>query len=161
MPLTGDAKPFSVVQTAFDETQGQFSPDVRWLAYTSNESGRDEVYVRPFPDAGGKWQVSTSGGSQPRWRPDGKELFYVAVDAKLMAVPIAVAPQGRAVTAGAPVGLFPTRLANGSGISLTGAASRALYAVAADGRFLMNVTVEADHPLPITIVQNWDAPLKK
>jgi eukaryotic-like serine/threonine-protein kinase len=161
MPLTGEAKPFPVVQTAFDETQGQFSPDVRWLAYTSNESGRDEVYVRPFPDAGGKWQVSTGGGSQPRWRPDGKELFYVAADAKLMAVPIGVVPQGRAVTAGAPVALFPTRLANGSGISLTGAASRALYAVAADGRFLMNVTVEADHPLPITIVQNWDAALKK
>ena len=159
--LTGDAKPFPVVQTAFDETQGQFSPDGRWLAYTSNESGRDEVYVRPFPDAGGKWQVSTGGGSMSRWRSDGKELFYVAADAKLMAVPIGVAPQGRAVTAGAPVALFPTRLANGAGINLTGSQSRALYAVAADGRFLMNVNVESETAMPITIVQNWDAALKK
>jgi hypothetical protein len=161
LPLNGDAKPFPVVQTAFDETQGQFSPDGHWLSYTSNESGRDDVYVRPFPDAGGKWQVSTGGGSQPRWRPDGKELFYIAPDAKLMAVPVSVAPQGRAVTVGTPVTLFPTHLANGAGISLTGYQSRALYAVAADGRFLMNVTIEADHPAPIIIVQNWDSALKK
>jgi Tol biopolymer transport system component len=161
LPLTGDAKPFPVVQTAFDETQGQFSPDGHWLAYTSNESGRDEVYARPFPEAGGKWQLSTGGGSQPRWRPDGKELFYIAPDAKLMAVPIGVAPQIRALTVGAPVALFPTHLAIGAGISLTGYQSRALYAVAADGRFLMNVTIEADHPAPITIVQNWTAALKK
>jgi hypothetical protein len=72
-----------------------------------------------------------------------------------------VAPQGRAVTAGTPVPLFPTHLANGAGISLTGFQSRALYVVAADGRFLMNVIIEADHPAPITIVQNWDAALKK
>ena len=84
----------------------------------------------------------------------------MAADAKLMAVPIGVAPQGRAVTAGAPVALFPTRLANGTGISLTGWQSRALYAVAADGRFLMNVNVEAETATPITIVQNWDAALK-
>jgi dipeptidyl aminopeptidase/acylaminoacyl peptidase len=161
LPLTGDAKPVPIVQTAFDETQGQFSPDGHWLAYTSNESGRDEVYARPFPEAGGKWQLSTGGGSQPRWRPDGKELFYIAPDAKLMAVPIGVAPQIRALTVGAPVALFATHLANGPGISLTGYQSRALYAVAADGRFLMNVTIEADHPAPITIVQNWVAALKK
>jgi len=161
LPLNGDAKPFAVVQTAFDETQGQFSPDGHWLAYTSNESGRDDVYVRPFPDAGGKWQVSTGGGSQPRWRPDGKELFYVATDGKLMAVPIDVTPQSRAVTPGTPAALFATHLANGAGISLSGYQSRALYAVAADGRFLMNVTIEADHAAPITIVQNWDAALKK
>jgi hypothetical protein len=161
LPLTGDAKPVPVVQTAFDETQGQFSPDGHWLAYTSNESGRDEVYVRPFPDAGGKYQVSTGGGSQPRWRPDGKELFYVATDARLMAVPIGAALPVRALTVGAPVALFPTHLASGAGISLTGWQSRALYAVVADGRFLMNVTIEADHPGPITIVQNWTAALKK
>jgi len=149
------------VQTQFDETQGQFSPDVRWVAYTSNESGRDEVYVRPFPEAGGKWQLSTGGGSQPRWRPDGKELFYVATDAKLMAVPIAAAPQERTVTVGTPVPLFATRLATGPGISLTGYQSRALYAVTTDGRFLMNATIEADRQSPIILVQNWQQLLKK
>jgi serine/threonine protein kinase/Tol biopolymer transport system component len=162
LPLSGDAtKPFPVLQTSFDETQGQFSPDGRWLTYTSNESGRDEVYVRPFPEAGGKWQVSTSGGSQPRWRPDGQEIFYLASDAKLMAVPVAAATQARTMTVGAPVALFATRLANGAAISLTGYASRALYAVGRDGRFLMNVTIEPDHPSPIVIVQNWATALRK
>jgi Tol biopolymer transport system component len=161
LPIGGDAKPVPIVQTAFDETQGQFSLDTRWVAYTSNESGRDEVYVRPFPEAGGKWQVSTGGGSQPRWRADGKELFYIAADARLMAVPIAAAPQERAVTVGTPVPLFATRLASGPGISLTGYQSRALYAVTADGRFLMNATIEADRQSPIILVQNWQQLLKK
>ncbi len=156
-------KPFPVVQTAFDETQGQFSPDGHWLAYTSNESGRDEIYVRPFPESGGKWQVSTAGGSQPRWRPDGKELFYVAADGHLMAVPIRATPDGRAVDAGTPLALFPTRLASGTAISLSGFQSRALYAVARDGRFLMNVNVDTGvaDVSPLTVVLNWDAGLKK
>jgi eukaryotic-like serine/threonine-protein kinase len=165
-PSTGAAdarKPFPVVQTAFDETQGQFSPDGHWLVYTSNESGREEIYVRPFPESGGKWQVSTAGGSQPRWRVDGKELFYVAADARLMAVPIRVTPDGRAVDAGTPVALFRTRLATGANITLSGWQSRALYAVARDGRFLMNVNVDAGAAdvSPLTIVLNWDAGLKK
>jgi Tol biopolymer transport system component len=159
--MTGEHKPFPVVHTAFDETQGQFSPDVRWLAYTSNETGRTEVYVRPFPEAGGKLQVSTGGGSQPRWRPDGKELFYVAPDGKLMAAPLSIAPQGRAVVPGTPVPLFQAHLASGNGISLTGWQSRALYAVTSDGRFLMNATTEGADASPITIVLNWQAALKK
>ncbi len=161
LPLTGDKKPFPVVQTAFDETQGQFSPDGKWLAYTSNESGSDQVYVRPFPDAGGKWQVSTGGGNQPRWRPDGKELFYVSRNARLMAVPIRVAPDGRAVEASTPVELFPTHLASGPNISLAGSQSRALYAVASDGRFLMNVNVDSAQAAPLTVVLNWDAGIGK
>jgi Tol biopolymer transport system component len=162
LPLTGsETKPFPVLQTTFSETQGQFSPDGRWLIYTSNESGRDEIYLRPFPESGGKWQVSTNGGSQPRWRADGKELFYVAPDAKLMAVPLTFAPQARTVTVGAPQALFPVRLAIGPGISLTGYQSRALYGVTADGRFLLNTTIEPDRTAPITIVQNWDALLKR
>ena len=161
LPLAGERKPFPVVQTAFEETQGQFSPDGRWLAYTSNESRSDQVYIRPFPDSGGKWQVSTAGGSQPRWRPDGKELFYVAQDARLMAVPIRVAPDGRAVDAGMPLPLFPTRLARGPNISLSGFQSRALYAVASDGRFLMNVNVDTADTSPLTVVLNWEAGLKK
>ena len=70
-PVEG-RKPFPVVQTSFDDIQGQFSPDGRWLAYASNESGRYEIYIRSFPEAGGRWQVSTAGGTQPRWRRDAR-----------------------------------------------------------------------------------------
>jgi Tol biopolymer transport system component len=83
LPLAGERKPFPVVQTPFDEEAGQFSPDGRWVAYQSNASRRVEIYVQPFPGLGGTWQVSTTDASQ-RWRPDGKELFYIAPDARLM-----------------------------------------------------------------------------
>ena len=155
----GERKPFPVLQTPFDETAGQFSPDGRWLAYQSNESGPAEVYVRPFPGSSGKWQVSIAGGNQPRWRPDGKELFYVAPDGRLMAVSIAVGADKQTLEIAAPVPLFATRLASASGI--TGVARKPQYAVAPDGRFLMNVAVEEATGPPITIVLNWDAELKK
>jgi dipeptidyl aminopeptidase/acylaminoacyl peptidase len=157
---TGDRKPFPVVQTPFDETAGQFSPDGRWIAYESNESGPVEVYVQPFPELGDKWQVSTAGGSQPRWRRDGKELFYVAPDARLMAVSIAVGADSQTLEAGAPVPVFATRLASGSNIPV-GVLSKPQYAVAPDGPFLMNVAVEGATASPITIVLNWAAELKK
>jgi Tol biopolymer transport system component len=161
LPLTGERKPFPVVQTSFEEFGGQFSPDGRWIAYASNESGRSEIYVRPFPGPGGKWQVSTAGGAQPRWRRDGKELFYVAPDNRLMAVPLGFAADARAVDVGAPVALFPTRLASGAGIGSVGSFATAQYDIATDGRFLMNVAVEEATAPPITIVQNWLAGLKK
>jgi Tol biopolymer transport system component len=88
LPMMGERKPFAVLQSSFDEIEGQFSPDGRWLAYASNESGRYEIYIRTFPEAGRKWQVSVAGGVQPRWRRDGRELYYVAPDTRLMAVPI-------------------------------------------------------------------------
>ena len=160
LPLEG-RKPFPVVQTSFDESGGQFSPDGRWLAYVSNESGRYEIYVRPFPESGGKWQVSTGGGAQPRWRRDGRELFYVAPDNRLMAVPIRLGSIAGAVDAGAPVALFPTHLASGAGIGSGGYTLSAQYAVAADGRFLMNVAVDEGVTSPITIVLNWEAALAK
>jgi Tol biopolymer transport system component len=159
LPMIGDRKPFAVVQTNFDEMQGQFSPDGRWLAYASNESGRYEVYVRPYPDAGGKWQVSTGGGSQPRWGRNGQELVYVAPDARLMVAPIRVV-QG-AIDAGTPAVLFPTRLATGSNVLAAGYNSSAQYAVAPDGRFLLNVSVDDAVTSPITIVLNWAAGLQK
>jgi Tol biopolymer transport system component/predicted Ser/Thr protein kinase len=159
LPLTGERKPFPVVQTSFDEIEGQFSPDGRWLAYASNESGRYEIYSRPFPGAGGKWQVSTAGGTQPRWGRDGKELFYMVPDTRLMAVQIRVASDGRALDTGAPVALFPTRLASGADIQTTGFGARAQYAVASDGRFLMLVTADEAVTSPITIVLNWTAGL--
>jgi Tol biopolymer transport system component len=161
LPLTGDRTPFPVAQTSFEEFGGQFSPDGRWLAYASNESGRAEIYVRPFPSPGGKWQVSTAGGNQPRWRRDGKELFYVAPDNRLMAVPLGLAADTSAVVVGEPMVLFPTRLASGAGIGPPGSIFAAQYDVATDGRFLMNVAVEEATAPPITIVQNWLAALKK
>ena len=159
LPLAGDRKPFPVEQTPVDESAGQFSPDGRWVSYQSNESGQMEIYVRPFRRSGGPWQVSTEGGSQPRWRLDGRELFYVAPDARLMAVPIGVGADTRTLERGVPVPLFRTRLA--SGASISGLLSKPQYAVASDGRFLMNMTVEDATPPPINVILNWDAALKK
>ena len=161
LPMMGERKSFAVLQSSFDEIEGQFSPDGRWLAYASNDSGRYEIYIRTFPEAGGKWQVSAAGGVQPRWQRDGHELFYVAPDARLMAVPIRVVPDTRALEAGAPVALFPTGLASGVNIALAGFQARAQYAVAPDGRFLMNVTADEAVRSPITVVLNWTAGLKK
>ena len=158
LPMTGDRKAFPVVQTRFDERRGQFSPDGRWVSYESNESGVFEIYVRGFPGSGGKWQISTAGGTQARWRRDGKELFYIGPDGRMMAAPIATASDGQTLNVGQPVALFMTHLATGSGIT----ANRPQYDVAADGRFLLNTNVDDSLPAPpITIVQNWQAALKK
>jgi Tol biopolymer transport system component len=161
LPMTGERKPFPVLQTQFDEIQGQFSPDGRWLAYASNESGRYEIYVQTFPETGGKWQISVGGGLQPRWRRDGQELFYIAPDHRLMAAPIHLAPGTRALEASAAVALFQTKLATGVNIVPAGFQARPQYAVAADGRFLMNVFADEGVTSPITIVQNWTVGLKK
>jgi Tol biopolymer transport system component len=157
--MAGEHKPVPVATTGFDEVQGQFSPDGRWVAYASNESSeRYEIYIRPFPGLGGKSQVSTGGGIYPRWRRDGHELFYVAPDNRMMATPIQIAA-GDTVIPGAPVALFATRLTTGN-TGNAGFSSRAQYAVAADGRFLLNVTADDADSSPITIVQNWTAGLK-
>ncbi len=116
--LMGERKPFAVLESRFDEIEGQFSPDGRWLAYASNESGRYEIYIRTFPEAGGKWQISAAGGVQPRWRRDGRELNHVAPDTRLMAVPTRLTPDTRTLEAGTPAALFPTRLAAGVGAPL-------------------------------------------
>jgi Tol biopolymer transport system component len=156
----GDNKQIPVMTSPFDETAGQFSLDGRWVAYQSNESRPVQIYIQPFPGPGGRRQVTTAGGSQPRWSPDGQELFYVGLDGRLMAVPIAVGAD-RQLEAGTAVALFRTRLATGAAIA--GAqGSRAQYAVAPDGRsFLMNMTLESATTPPITVVLNWDAALKK
>ena len=160
LPLDGEHKPVAIARNGFDESQGQFSPDGRWVAYVSNETGRYEIYVRPFPDAGGKWQVSTAGGIYPRWRLDGHELFYIGLDNRLMAVQIDLGTATRTVTLRPPVALFPTRLATAGNNGVAGYAARPQYAVAADGRFLMNVAADDVTP-PITIVQNWQEELKR
>jgi len=150
-----------VQETEFTEAESQFSPDGRWVAYTSNESGRYEVYIQSFPKPSGKWQVSNGGGAHPRWRRDGKELFYVASDRKMMAAPIAISTGADStVEAGAPVMLFEARTLIGTEIVLV---FRQQYDVTADGqRFLMNVEAEgASAASPFTVVLNWQAGLKR
>ncbi len=157
LPLTGDKTPVPVVQTNFDETEGQFSPDGRWLAYVSNESRRFEVMVRPFPGSGETVQVSAVGGSQVRWSSDGTELFYIAPDARLMAVSIAARTGSQALVVGAPVPLFSTRLATGANVTGT----KPQYAVAPDGRFLLNARVDEGASPPLAVVVNWTDALKR
>ena len=153
LPMSGDRQPFPFLQTEFNELQAQLSSDGKWIAYTSNESGALEVYVQTFPaSGGGKWRVSIAGGCQPSWRRDGRELFYIAADRKLMAVDVKL---GAIFEAGVPKTLFATRV-----LSLTD--FRNHYAVSADGqRFLINSTMEETSATPINIVVNWTAALKK
>ena len=150
------------LKSSFNERHGHFSPDGRWVAYQSDESGRYEIYVRPFSGSGGaqnpggQWQVSTSGGISARWRRDGKELYYIAPDGKLMAAPIAM--KGATIEPGLPTALFQTRIAY-SGTSSIGI--RPQYDVAPDGRFLINVSTEEASTPPITVILNWAPALKK
>src|SRR5262249_6998124 len=115
LPMTGsgEAKPFPVVRTEASEGVGTLSPDGRWLAYVSDESGRNEVYVQSFPRGGGKRLVSTGGGSSPRWRRDGRELFYYAGDGKLMAAPVR---SGESFEIGSVVSLFDFRAGTPQGV---------------------------------------------
>jgi serine/threonine protein kinase len=149
LPLYGERKPFPVALTDFDERDGQFSPDTKWVAYQTNLSDRMEIVVQPFPGPGNNQQVSTNGGAQVRWRHDGKELFYIALDGRLMAVPIQPTGDGHSLEVGTAVPLFPTHI----GGAIQGVVPQQ-YDVAADGqRFLMNTVTEAATP-PITVILN-------
>ncbi len=154
--MAGDPKPWPFLNSTFYESGGTYSPDGHWVAYHSDESGRVEIYVRPFPGPGGQWQVSTAGGKDPRWRPDGKELYYIAPDSRLMAAPIA--SSGTALQPGLPTALFQPRIAGGGG-RLSG--TRQQYDVAPDGRFLINVSVDEGTAAPITVITNWNPGGKK
>ena len=132
---------------------GQFSPDGKWVAYSSNESGRWEVYVTSFPEAHGKWQVSNSGGDQPRWRSDGKELFYFAPDSRLMAVPVKT---GGNFDAGTPTALFQANPRE-----LVATSEQFSYAVSNDGQnFLVNTQLKTEIT-PMSVVLNWSAKLNQ
>jgi serine/threonine protein kinase len=150
VPLKTDERPFPIAATSAEERDAQFAPNGHWIAYQSDESGRFEVYVQQFPKPGSRVQISASGGAMVRWRSDGKELFYVALDGRLMAVPIAISPDGNSLEAGTPTPLFPTHV----GGALQGNSS-AQYVPSRDGqRFLMNTVVE-ENAAPITVVLNW------
>jgi len=158
LPLEGDKKPIPFVCTQFNNNDGQFSADGRWVAYTSDESGRNEVYIRTFsPDSGGtasdgegRWQISIGGGSEPRWPGDGKVLYYLGPDRKLMAVDIATSPVFRA---GVPKALFQTPAWGSTSF-------RQSWDVAPDGKRFFFVTLTAA-ATPFTVVLNWSSLLKK
>jgi hypothetical protein len=153
LPMFGDRKPQPYVHTEFDEVQGRLSPNGRWMAYSSNVSGTLEVYVETVPAQQGRWQISTAGGSEPHWRRDGKELFYIAADRTLMAVPVKAEST---FEAGIPVPLFRAPVSAGI------VPYPATYDVSADGqRFLMNAIVEEAPVSRVAVVVNWEAELKK
>jgi len=154
LPMTGDRVPFPYLESPFEEAHSQFSPDGKWVAYTSNESGRSEVYVQSFPIGGGKWQISTAGGDQAQWRSDGKELFYIAPDRNLMVVSI---DGGSSLSMGRPTALFQTLMPL-SGIT----DDRNNYVPSKDGqRFLVNTLAESANSQPLVLVLNWAGEIKK
>jgi eukaryotic-like serine/threonine-protein kinase len=150
MPLTGDHNPQPVVRTQFNENDARISPDGRWIAYVSDESGKWEVYVQPFLSSGGKWQISSAGGRQPQWSHHADELFYVAPDQKLMAVPV---HPSTSLNPGAPKELFQLHTATDSfGTS---------YDVSADGqRFLVSTLIGEEASPPLNLMINWTNVLK-
>jgi serine/threonine protein kinase/Tol biopolymer transport system component len=163
LPLNGNREPFPFLQSEFNEVDGRFSPDVRWVAYVSDESGQNEIYIRTFQDQsgqpvprnasmGGKWQVSVSGGDSPRWRGDGQELYYFSPDNKMMTADITVKDGSPEVSHVRP--LFE--------VSSIVQLPQSDYDVTSDGKkFLINVPFETQNETPLTLVVNWDAALKK
>jgi hypothetical protein len=148
IPTFGDRKPFPYLQTEFNEGFARLSPNGQWLAYTSDESKRGEIYVQTFPTPGGKWQVSTNGGTRSVWSRDGKELYFIGADGKLMAVEVA---SGAKFHVSVPEPLFDARVPG----------RQVWFDVSKDGHFLIPVQLEQSANAPMTVVVNWTAALKK
>jgi serine/threonine protein kinase len=149
-PLSGDRKVIRITQTRFDENEPHFSFDGKWIAYGSNESGTWQVYVISFPALDQRCQVSAGGGGQPRWRGDGKELYYLSPDGKLMAVDITA---GLKLDCGASRTLFDT------GLRMSPVNDQ--YAVTRDGQRFLVLKPQEGTPAPLTVVLNWDADMPK
>jgi hypothetical protein len=144
----GSEKPRIVVDTSLNAIHGRLSPDGKWLAYATDESGEFEVFVQPFPGGGARRQVSSRGGDEPRWRRDGRELFYLATDGGLMSVEVGT---GATPPISAPRRLFDVR------VPLLGSPYHENFAVSNDGqRFLVNTRVETA-PAAIDVIVNWPA----
>jgi len=154
-PMTGDSKPWPFLSTPLQEGRGQFSPDGKWVAYTSDESGGgNEVYVRSFPAGGAKRRVSSKGGDWVRWRGDGGEMFYIAADGKVMSV--AVQASAGSLELGTPQALFMIPVA----LATSGDIAPYSYDVRPDGqRFLVAVPAGDAVLPPMTVIPNWQAEL--
>jgi eukaryotic-like serine/threonine-protein kinase len=154
VPAAGKSadKPKPFLESEFNEWNAKFSPDGRWVAYESDESKRGEIYVVGFPAgaSAGKWQVSTDGGSEPVWSPDGRELYFLAADSKLMVTEVR---PGNRFDPGVPAPLFEYRE--------VGNAYNSRFDVTKDGHFVLRTAVEQSSTVPITVVLNWQAGLKK
>ena len=152
LPLVGGTAPYPLTETRFDEREGQFSPDGKWVAYQSDESGRYEIYLQPFTGSGERIPVSVDGGTQPRWGRDGRELYFVSLDEKLVAVPIRLNDDSPPQLS-TPVALFQTLISGGA----VPGANRQQYDVSADGQqFLMSVSAVDGDIGPISMVLNWN-----
>jgi serine/threonine protein kinase len=153
LPTFGDRKPFPALQGPFNQTWGRLSPDGKWLAYTSDESGRPEVYVQTFPEHGGKWQISTGGGMDANWRGDGAELYYLSSDQRMMAVSVRTAP---AFEADVPRALFPVQVLS------PGLGPRNHYMVTPDGqRFLLVAPLASETLAGTQVTLNWSADARR
>jgi hypothetical protein len=140
-------KPVPFLKTGFNELFGMFSPDGKWVAYGSDESGDSEIYIAPFSRPGEKYQISRNGGQRPRWRQDGKELFYETLDGRLMVAEV------RITAPGVPVGVVRTLL----GGTMQTAGSGYPYEISVDGQhILVAMSVASQKPTePVTLIQNW------
>ena len=148
LPLFGNQTPVQYMDSAFNEFGIQVSPNGRWVAYASDESGRFEVYVQSFPVRGNKVQISTAGGAQPRWRGDNKEIFYISPDKKIMSVDI---KENAELVPGVPKALFQTEI-------VPAIEARNQYVVTSDGKlFLVNTLLKSVAAAPIVVLTNWKA----
>jgi Tol biopolymer transport system component len=158
LPLTGETKPSAFANSAFREIMGRFSPDGRWIAYASDETGRFEVYIQPFDRTGGKHLVSTAGGAQPLWNRNGKEIFFLDPNGNVMSAGITVS--GNALRVDVPKALFRARPSGG----FPGGGLTYVYAVSADGqRFLITSLQQSEvgKTTPLAVVLNWPKMLKR
>jgi hypothetical protein len=162
LPLTGDRKPFPIANSAFYENHAQISPDGKWIAFESDESGIMQIYVKPFPSGSGKWQASTGGGIFPRWRRDGRELFYMESSDGGRMMAVGVKPTGESLEFTAPQGLFDSGYVN-----IVHPTNFLTYDVSPDGqRFLIprsegTLSPEVSNSSPMTVILNWTAALNK
>jgi len=149
LPMQGERKPYPLFRSLADDRYPRFSPNGRWVAYRSNESGRNQIYVIPSQVSGGKWQLSSAGGEWPVWRADGRELYYVAPDSEVTAV--AVREEGSTLEFDTPRPLFHANILGGYGER---------YGAAADGQRFLVLVQKQEASVPLTLAVNWATGLK-